>query len=407
VSYTRMWVQAHGALEDLLVDEHPPTAPRPLKDRLQVFQGLATFYLKYLQIFRSLEAVYDQIVHPQKRRMVRHVLDGVMGRILELKNEMVELEFSEFHYFDDVLQDLKLTPEDLEVPIPQYFVRERMRVLRDREKMLAHVMAKGGHIEQEVNITLTSHSRTVRVLQVCERARQGRLRHRFMKEIRQAEEEGSQAKSQTPISTLDPDQAATRIQKVWRGYSQRKRTRRERLEEMVFLGMVEQQQQRPSVAQLKAQQVETTRRLVQEENEAEYQRALVSIKESVRTVDGPDLRETLQEQIRQWFIECRDATGKFPDFPNAEDGGSTAIFAQKTPDQVAAELAAKEEEKEKKRKDNTNKDKKGGKDRKDQKKDKKGKSKQKKGGKEDGEVGSDKAWPIVAHVIKQTRLGGQ
>ena len=33
-----------------------------------------------------------------------------MGRILELKNEMVLLEFSEYHYFDDVLSDLKLTP---------------------------------------------------------------------------------------------------------------------------------------------------------------------------------------------------------------------------------------------------------------------------------------------------------
>lgn len=32
-----------------------------------------------------------------------------MGRILELKNEMVLLEFSEYHYFDDVLSDLKLT----------------------------------------------------------------------------------------------------------------------------------------------------------------------------------------------------------------------------------------------------------------------------------------------------------
>ena len=32
------------------------------------------------------------------------------GRVLELKNEMVNLEFSEFHYFDDVLSDLKLTP---------------------------------------------------------------------------------------------------------------------------------------------------------------------------------------------------------------------------------------------------------------------------------------------------------
>lgn len=109
-SYARMWALAHGALEDLLVDEFPPPAPRPQKDRLQIFQGLATFYLKYLQIFRSLEAIYDQIVHPQKRRVVRHVLDAVMGRLLELKNEMVELEFSEFHYFDDVLQDLKMTP---------------------------------------------------------------------------------------------------------------------------------------------------------------------------------------------------------------------------------------------------------------------------------------------------------
>ena len=30
----------------------------------------------------------------------------------------------------------------------------------------------------------------------------------------------------------------------------------------------------------------------------------------------------------------RDATGRFPDFPNTEDGGSASIFAQKTPEQV-------------------------------------------------------------------------
>ena len=31
-------------------------------------------------------------------------------RILEVKNEMVLLEHSEFHFLDDVLADLKLTP---------------------------------------------------------------------------------------------------------------------------------------------------------------------------------------------------------------------------------------------------------------------------------------------------------
>lgn len=36
-----------------------------------------------------------------------------MGRILEIKNEMVEKEFSEYHYMDDIIQDLKLTPVSL------------------------------------------------------------------------------------------------------------------------------------------------------------------------------------------------------------------------------------------------------------------------------------------------------
>ena len=31
-------------------------------------------------------------------------------RILELKHEMMNLELLEFHYFDDILADMKLTP---------------------------------------------------------------------------------------------------------------------------------------------------------------------------------------------------------------------------------------------------------------------------------------------------------
>lgn len=105
-----MWDAAQGALEYLLEDEYPTMQLRPQKDRLQVFQTLAAFYLRYLKIFRALEEVYDQLVHPQKRRVVHQVLEGVMGRLVELKNEMVELEYSEFHYFDDILQDFKMTP---------------------------------------------------------------------------------------------------------------------------------------------------------------------------------------------------------------------------------------------------------------------------------------------------------
>lgn len=97
-------------LSSLLTEELPAEPPQPEKDRVVFFQRVAVLYVRYLQIFRKLEKVYDLVVHPQKRRVIRVILDGVMGRVLELKNEMVEKEFSEYHYMDDVLHDLKLTP---------------------------------------------------------------------------------------------------------------------------------------------------------------------------------------------------------------------------------------------------------------------------------------------------------
>lgn len=36
-----------------------------------------------------------------------------------------------------------------------------------------------------------------------------------------------------------------------------------------------------------------------------YPQGLVHIKDKLRDVEGPDMRETMQDQIRQWFIECR------------------------------------------------------------------------------------------------------
>lgn len=53
----------------------------------------------------------------------------------------------------------------------------------------------------------------IRLIQIHERARQGRLRAKFMKEIRRQEESEREA-ARRGAPTLDPDVAATRIQKV-------------------------------------------------------------------------------------------------------------------------------------------------------------------------------------------------
>lgn len=108
--YNRMWADAHLELSRLLKEEMPDKSPEPETDRVVFFQRVAVRYMRYLKLSRQLEKVYDQVVHPQKRRAIRPVLDGVMGRVLELKYDMVETEFSDYHYLDDILHDMKLTP---------------------------------------------------------------------------------------------------------------------------------------------------------------------------------------------------------------------------------------------------------------------------------------------------------
>ena len=56
-----------------------------------------------------------------------------------------------------------------------------------------------------------------------------------------------------------------------------------------------------------AQATETNRRVTQDIHEKEYQQALITIKDKIRESEGPDMKETMMDQIRQWFIECRSA----------------------------------------------------------------------------------------------------
>ncbi|XP_053218774.1 dynein regulatory complex protein 11 [Podarcis raffonei] len=371
-TYNKMWAEAQESLNCLLQKEIEEKSHKPLKDRQVVFQMLGTFYVKYVQIFRNLEAAYDQIVHPQKRLIIRQMLDGVMGRILELKNEMVELELSEYHYFDDILQDLKLAPENIEIPIPRYFIKEKIKVLKEREKILAQIMLDAGMYDGEPKnvVKLMPLEEAIRTIQIAERARQGRLRATFMKQI-YLEEKRERLARLTGEKALDIDGAVLFIQKLWRGYAQWKKSLKLREEEMVFLGMIPPPHfQKPSISILRAQKVDNIRCELQEKHELDFQKALVSIKERVKEIEGPDIKESLQDQIRQWFIECRHMTGRFPDYPDEEQGGSAILFAEKTPEEVAAEIIAKEEEELKKKKK-----KKG-------KKEKKEKGKKKKQGKE-------------------------
>uniref|UniRef100_A0A3B4THQ9 IQ motif containing with AAA domain 1 n=1 Tax=Seriola dumerili TaxID=41447 RepID=A0A3B4THQ9_SERDU len=292
------WAVAHSALQDLFQDEVPAALPGPQRDRLQVFQDWAVLYLKYLQIFRSLEEVYKQLVQPQRRRAVRTVLDGLMGRLLELKAQMVDLNLSEFNFFDDLLPDLKMTPKDLEMPLPRCFLREQ------KHKQTVWALVRTSSVQD------MSLEEVVRLLQVSERAWQGRIR------------------------------SATCWSVSWFLW----------FLIVLVVPQIPAEPPGPSPHQLRAQQFSAGLRLIQDQNEEEYQRVQLSVKCSVLDMEGTDMKESLRDQIQQWFSECRDVTGKFPDFPDLQDpdGRSASLFTQKTPEQVGGQVGEQREKKKRK-----------------------------------------------------------
>ncbi|XP_023568510.1 IQ and AAA domain-containing protein 1-like [Octodon degus] len=352
-AYQRLWVASHGTLQELLGREQALLDAVPHRDHQAFRFRLAALYLRYLGLLRQFDAIYDQMAQPQKRLLVRRLLDGVAGRVLELKDELVRVDLCETHCLYRVLQDLMLTPADLEVPIPRYFRLEQPSAVKEWQQKLADILARTVMIEE--NLPGLHRTEAVILVQRAERARQGRLRATFMREIRREEERDRKVR-EDKWHKFSQDQAALVIQKVWKGHLQRKRTQQDRRKEMEFIGMLPMPSQAEHLDILrKATLREESRRQRQKEMEEEFHQARVKARECVAETQGPDMREKMREQIRQWFIECRAITGQFPDYPDESLGGSCLIFAEKTPEQVKMELQMQPQESKKKVKE-TSKD---------------------------------------------------
>jgi hypothetical protein len=144
----------------------------------------------------------------------------------------------------------------------------------------------------------------IRIIQSHERARQGRARATMYRNLLREMERANANKGE---ATMDKNVAASNIQRMWRGYITRKKAVHWREEEFMFLGMepTPLPKDLKQLPQYQAKKTEEKRREIVKHNEKEYQQALVSIKERLRQTEGPDVKERMISQIRQWFLECR------------------------------------------------------------------------------------------------------
>lgn len=90
----------------------------------------------------------------------------------------------------------------------------------------------------------------------------------------------------------------------------RKRTKERRYDEMAFIGMEYRERTKEDNPLEKSELTRTRRKLIQHGNEQEYQKDLVLIKQKLVEQEGPELREKIQDEVRTWFIQHKEQTGK-------------------------------------------------------------------------------------------------
>ena len=387
-TYDIMWQEAISDLGEQVRIEHvkhtqqgdDPSVKPPEISIIDAFQHFACLYIKYMQIFERLERCYDSMVHPQKRLDVKMSLDLVIRRVIELKhllvkwnppNPDVRVETGrqpnfpwEYINLDDILQDLKLPPGTMEVPVPRYFKEDYREEHKQRDKLVkGYMKLKLGSdtlpvedVQRSLDVPTTQLTleQAIEAIQRNERGRQGKQRANFVKELR---EEDKRRKNYVDKSMLemDPEIAAANIQRLFRGYFSRAKAQTERDEELVFIGMRPKSTNNDElVSDLK--QAYKKRKQEQIDNKEAYEKALEDLKEVVLEEEGPEMRDELRNERTQWITDSIATSNEIPD--NLE-----GFYLMKNP---PPEEEGKEEDDGggKKKKDDKKKDDKGKKDKK-------------------------------------------
>lgn len=83
-----------------------------------------------------------------------------------------------------------------------------------------------------------------------------------------------------------------------------------------------------SEARRRSEEVREARRQVQAEHQRQYEQALVEERQLVLRARGEVIKEEIADAARAWYMEYKANTGKFPDFPSEESGGSAVLFSR-------------------------------------------------------------------------------
>nr|XP_012229664.1 PREDICTED: IQ and AAA domain-containing protein 1 [Linepithema humile]XP_012229666.1 PREDICTED: IQ and AAA domain-containing protein 1 [Linepithema humile]XP_012229667.1 PREDICTED: IQ and AAA domain-containing protein 1 [Linepithema humile] len=348
VTYDELWRAAQMLLTETIQADSVLQGAKPQKDRNKAHDVVSGLYVRYILICNKLEQCYDQVIQPQKRLLIKRSLNASLGRMLELKHELVNIDLSEHSYYDDVLIECDVTPQEAEIQVPRYYRRERIAEIEERRRFIEDTLRNLGALHEIVVPQKITESQAIRLIQAHERARQGRVRYQFMKEIRQMKERSTTKPEVAEEDEANEKLAALKIQKVWRGYITRRYIRKRRLEEMLLIGMLQPSQVVTENAR-QADKLKQQRYEKQLDFQRQYEDLLIEAKERLRKDRSAIMQENIRIEIRNWIDTYFQQTGKIPDLPSAESGGSRMIFSRQGTESTVSKSTTSKESKKSKR----------------------------------------------------------
>ena len=169
-------------------------------------------------------------------------------------------------------------------------MEERKRELEERSKLLNALIQQYGQQQPqedaaEEGLPPVTQEQAIQIVQCNERGRQGRQRARFMKEIREQEERERKVLEFGAMES-DPQEAATKIQKIFKGFLARQYTAKMRQEELEFLGMEESNVKEKQAQKQKLTSILERRKLGQLQNQQELDQERIAMRQRIKDLEG-------------------------------------------------------------------------------------------------------------------------
>ncbi|KAF7411537.1 hypothetical protein HZH66_000433 [Vespula vulgaris] len=381
--YNEVWLVTRSDLEKLLELDRDLQKHKPIKHRENALHHALTLYIRYRDLVRRLIICYNQMIQTQKRELIKRILDCAIGRMLQCKGEVVKLDCSHFQWTDDLLCQLKLTPDDINIPmliVDKTHALERRKLIEElkrdepekplsiRERSLSQVAAVSlidiedtpskmqlrrrrlrAADTSAIIIVETPEQRKAReareareraekamydavlLIQSHERARVGRrigqealIMYKYKKRVQIDETNAS-----TKVDKETNNKAVVIIQRAWRRYAARKDFKRRinHLEELLDMTIPSW---KPQDISKRDEEIFQNRLAIMPIYASETEQ--ITQDESIRLLKmvGPGLIEDITDEIHEWFIVWYNTLGYFDVYPPAELGGSILIVTGQT-----------------------------------------------------------------------------